>query len=586
MNIFILNLLYFLCIIIWMRNFEVSILIIENLVSLYLELIIIFTILVSLSFIKKKFIKNLLIGIFIFIYGSIFVAQVINIQMIGDYINLVTLNNANQIDVILNTELILKTILLFFSFTVISIYVIKNNTYINKKRVIIFISFVMLFVINIYINNQNKFMPIKEFTNLIFTSINHKNENITSLNVKDLKIAKEFNIYINPINKTFQKENLYKQELPFLKTNNTEPNIIIFFIESLSARLLGPYKEDMKEVTPNINDFANYSTVVNGYYNHSTPTAPGLYGQNCSIYPLLTYNEMDKTPNILKLSKIKCMASYAKEDGYNTIYFSHSRGHYTHLDQNFKIWGYDKVVMWRDFTKKFLNTDNLILGEAGPSDHQMMEGLVNFLKNNKSEKKFFLGLSTIESHIGRKTNEVDGIKYKNGANETLNLIHNLDDAFYDFWTYFKKSRYFNNTIVILTGDHTLYPNKDFKQIAGDDWIASVYDNLSLIIYDPVHKLPKEYNANSTSIDLAPTIMHLLNINKKRINSFLGNSIFDKKEYNNSFGISGYQDFNIYINIDGNISNKKPIEIKDENVKSIYNSLSHILKYSKYLRMKD
>ena len=122
-----------------------------------------------------------------------------------------------------------------------------------------------------------------------------------------------------------------------------------------------------------------------------------------------------------------------------------------------------------------------------------------------------------------------------------------------------------------------------KKVAGDDWTPSVYDELSLIIYDPIHKLPKEYQVNATSVDLAPTVLHLLGIKKENKNSFMGTSLFDKRENNVSFGVSAYADFNYFYNLEGKVVNSKIEYIKDKNDKKIFNSLINIMKYSKYLR---
>jgi phosphoglycerol transferase MdoB-like AlkP superfamily enzyme len=570
---------------------------IKNYIDIYVpllqELILSTIVLCILSTIKQKYLKNISILIFIIAYGSIFIIEALSVEITGDVVNLVSLNNAGQALILLNFPLLMKIFIfsLIFIFIIYLIYKIKEIS--TKNILISMLVLVLSYMIlqqyknSNYISNQQNaiFSPVKQFIELLELNSKDKSTEINMLSSKDIQIAENYNIIIDLDKKNpFEKNTIYNYNIPFVKKQNIKPNVIIFFIESLSSRLIGAYNHKFNMLTPNINNFANKAMVVKGYYNHATPTAPGLYGQNCSLYPLLTFNDMDANPNILKSLKLKCMASYMSDNSYKTFYFSHTRGHYTHFDQNFKLWGYDSVVLWRDFVKKFLHTNELVLGEAGPSDHQMLKGVTEFLKNHKDKKKpFFVGVSTIESHVGRVTNPIDGIKYKDGDSETLNLIHNFDDAFKTFWNYFKKSKFFNNTIVILTGDHALYPNRDYKKVAGKDWIPSVYDDLSLIIYDPTHKLPKTYQVNATSLDLAPTVLELAGINKNAKNSFMGTSIFDKKKYNNSFGISAYSDFNFFINTNGKIKNIKPKNIKNKNIKQIYTSLHKVLEYSKYIR---
>ncbi len=562
-------------------------------IGLLQELLII-TILINIIFIINiKVLRNILIFTLLAIYATVFVLQEFSLNISGDIINLVSLNNAGQALLLLNFNIILKAITFLIIFIVILWLVLHIKPSSKIKSLTNIILLVVIYVLGLqykhhYCKCRQSFLPIKQFYEVVKLYKKSSERILThELTTKDLSVAEHYNIHIDiNADKPFEKEEIYHSNLEHLNANKQKPNIIIFFIESLSSRLLGAYKKEMTEVTPNINDFAKKSTVVKGYYNHATPTAPGLYGQNCSLYPLLTFSDMDATPNILSSIKLKCMADYAVENDYNSTYFSHSRGYHTHFDEDFVHWGYDNTCFWRDFSKKFLHTDHVILGENGPSDHQMILGLTNFLKNAKSTKPIFLSVSTIETHVGLQTNPEDGIRYKNGDSETLNLVHNYDDAFGIFWKYFKSSKYAKNTIVILTGDHALYPNTDYKKVAGQEWIASVYDELSLIIYDPIHILPKQLNVNATSVDLAPTVLQLLDIDPHQKNSFMGISIFDKKEHNSSFAISAYSDFNFYLNDNGVVTNKKIMDVQDKNIQSEYESLLHVLEYASYLRFKN
>lgn len=60
----------------------------------------------------------------------------------------------------------------------------------------------------------------------------------TQLSESDLKIAASYGIQINPQpNYPFVKDFIYKEKLPFSKKKNLKkPNVIVLFIESLSAR--------------------------------------------------------------------------------------------------------------------------------------------------------------------------------------------------------------------------------------------------------------------------------------------------------------------------------------------------------------
>ncbi len=568
-----------------------------NQIGLTQEILVLFMAICTILFIKNKRVKLISSTLILATFFLIFSIQILSLKITGDLVNIATVANAGQFMLLLNSSMVINILILASLFFVI--YKIAK-TLLSTKYLEVFI--ILLITIALYaklINYKHSLgkidtlMPIKGFYETINDFLKLQQTKVSKLSKDELNIAKEYNIKIDPTKKRpFQKEYIYKTSLSIKDNSGTKkPNIILFFVESLSARLLAPYNSKMDSVTPNIKDFAKNAMVVKGYYNHATPTAPALYGQNCSLYPLLRYDDFNKEANPLKHLKLNCLAHYFTKAKYNTIYLSHSKGIYSHIKENLHLWGYRDIYLWKDLLKKYIPKDKeIILGETGLSDHQMTRALVNYLKEYNSTKPFLLGISTIESHVGFEPNSIDGIKYKDGSSNTLNMIHNLDDAFKIFWNYFKTSKYAKNTIVILTGDHALYPNIDYQKVAGKNWIPSVYDELALIIYDPIHKLPKTFNTNSSSIDLAPTVINLANLPKKDKNSFLGTSLFDIKEYNNSFGISAYPDFKFYLNKNGKVVNKKIKELtdsyEDKELKKEYYSLKKMMQYIYYLQSVD
>jgi len=96
----------------------------------------------------------------------------------------------------------------------------------------------------------------------------------------------------------------------------------------------------------------------------------------------------------------------------------------------------------------------------------------------------------------------------------------------------------------------------------------------MIIHDPTASLPPTFDANNaTSIDLAPSLAHVLGLPNGR-NPFLGSSIFEPrtKEYKN-LGIASYGE-SIYI-VDGE-------KINDENNSDAHlQQLDLIGRYIKY-----
>ena len=116
---------------------------------------------------------------------------------------------------------------------------------------------------------------------------------------------------------------------------------------------------------------------------------------------------------------------------------------------------------------------------------------------------------------------------------------NVDDIFGEFVRNYKKSKYRNNTIIILTADHAMYPGSQYKNLFDDIFEPKYYDKVPLVIYDPTHILPKELDLISSQVDILPSILHLLDINIP--NPFEGLSLFDEEGRKKHPNIMGSQD---------------------------------------------
>lgn len=323
------------------------------------------------------------------------------------------------------------------------------------------------------------------------------------------------------------KDWIYKAPLPFDKISRkqSKPNVIVFFMESLSASLVGSYNSRMN--TPNIDRFAGEACVIDGYYNHTFPTISGIRGQLCSFYPVLGENEHAEKEGIAL--KLFCLPHVLNRHNYSTSFFFYSPAMYTpfsntlNMKKLIEACGFDKVYIAEDIQKQLTGKDSLegYNFKNSVNDLGMMVNLVKYLQSYKnSDKPFFIALSTMGTHPSIDDNDA-----KIGAS-----FQKLDDAFGVFWEYFRKSPYYDNTIVVVTADHTIPPTVQYKKFIGAaNHDTSFYDEIALIIFDRRYDFPRRLRVKSNSIDLVPSILHLMDINNET-NSFQGLSVFtDRKE---------------------------------------------------------
>ena len=331
----------------------------------------------------------------------------------------------------------------------------------------------------------------------------------------------------------FQKERLYYPGRNALPVTVGRKNVIVIFAEGVSARLVGAYNGNVYPgLTPNIDGLASLSMRVDDYYNHTAATFRGLVGQLSSGLSLegsdgeKGWLSADGSEDLQKIKR-QTVPRILREHGYESFFFSPERK-VNPFNRMLDSLGFDQVL-----TEEMIG-DGLLHGQYDErastlalNDGSLFRGLVEFLKTRRAgvtDRKFFIGLYNIGTHAFIGVNDTDK-RYGDGSNSELNKIHALDAAVGEFLTYFLSSDFAKNTILVFTTDHTTYwGEEDYRKLFESPLKPYFVDRVPLLVFDPAAGLPQRLNAGGrTSLDLAPTLFHLLGISHGR-NSFLGNSL--------------------------------------------------------------
>lgn len=344
------------------------------------------------------------------------------------------------------------------------------------------------------------------------------------------------------------KDKIFSEQKNLLSPqfNEIKPNIIIIFLESFSSRLTSVYNTDFPGLTPGFEKMAaDPGTIIfKNYFNASTPTINGILSQLCSFLPPTGYTEIEVEKNLQRL-RLLCLPTVLKEfGGYK------SATYITAVDKEFENKDAIFLSMDTDHVYGQQELKNMISGEPlswGYSDHQLFPTMWNLVKA-ETQEPFLMMLSTVDTHPPFDLAK-DMVPYQDGKNNVLNSYRTADDAFGAWWQEFTKSKFYNNTIVIAVADHGVFPGAEIKKLFPNDAKnLSFYDENMFMMYVPnrtqaKNALPKEVGAYASSIDVAPTVLQLLNINVA--NSFEGRSIFDDKTHYPN--VLGMHEYGLYIN---------------------------------------
>lgn len=472
--------------------------------------------------------------------AAVYCSQSISIVMANGFLPVTAFENIEHSNLVKGTRKYAVALVVLLSWIImvgVNIWaVLKKQWVVTRNRV-----YFLVCVMGISIFLQNTFFilpnfrinelaigratPVVDFVLKVF-DFTIGNKAITALPVSE-RVLREMGLYYNAASDyPFYQEDIPYGILPFTSAQDTlkgPPNVIILFLEGVSARLVEPYSHRFPSITPALKELSEKSSVVHNYYSHTAATFKGIYGQLTSSYPLRPGGEHALIGNNCYHRSV---AGILKKRGYETSFFTPhpERNSLTTVLHQLEI---DTVYSAEKTNTILLNSTADLIDGTDLRDRDIFRGLTSLLRAKEKlqhPSPFFIGLYNIETHVSFDTAD-DDLKYGNGNNRVLNTIHNLDAHLGLFFEYFQSSPWVKNTILIITADHAHFPEPPMIEIAGEDYQRYFVGKIPLLIHAPFLGLPKEIDAEGrTSLDFAPTLMNILGIHGEA-NSFLGRSLF-------------------------------------------------------------
>lgn len=283
-------------------------------------------------------------------------------------------------------------------------------------------------------------------------------------------------------------------------------NLVILQIESLENIVIRQTIGD-KEITPNLNRLILSGLYFNNYYAQIGPgnTADAEFTTLNSLYPL--YNEVAFVE--YANNKFFSLPNLLKESGYSTYVLHGDVPTFWNRSNIYPRLGYDNVVSKEDFLvveKKFstLSDDDFF--------SQSTEKMKTF------EQPFMATLMTLSSHTPFDIpKEFQLLKFSDDSlfndmqKNYLQSIHYVDAAIGKFIAELKKNDLYNNSLIVIYGDH-----ESFSNISSAFPVATTENGLKgsrvpLIILAPGTGLRGTRTVPGSHLDLYPTIATLLGV---------------------------------------------------------------------------
>ena len=303
-------------------------------------------------------------------------------------------------------------------------------------------------------------------------------------------------------------------------------NVVLVTIESLSAKYLGSFG-DSRGLTPNLDRLRRDSLFFGNLYATGTRTDRGLEAITLSVPP---------TPGrsiVKRIGRESGFASLGRQfagQGYDSVFLYGGRGYFDNMNAFFSGNGY-RILDQSSVARSDIHFENA----WGMADEDLYaQALKAADADHAAGKPFFLQLMTTSNH--RPYTYPEGRIDIPSGDGREGAVKYTDWAIGDFLAKARQKPWFDDTVFVFIADHC-------AGSAGREDLPVAKYHIPLFVYSPRHVAPREYEGLASQIDLAPTLLGLLNFDYT--STFFGRDLLADSKRPGRALIGNYQHLGLF-----------------------------------------
>ncbi len=326
-------------------------------------------------------------------------------------------------------------------------------------------------------------------------------------------------------------------------TAQQRPNVVLAVVESLDSLFVHGLSGRYRGVMPELSKLAAAHTRVDAFYNTATPTISALTALLCSVNPPTHPRDMAEGKRGEVLTAHTCLSDLLHHAGYRTVFVMGSPSSMTRTGDFLKHHGFDEVHDRADFEARY---PGRALGHWGAYDDAMVDYVqeqivrLEALKT-RDGRPYLLLFMTIDTHEpgmakdscalphdaqGRPT--VDDVPDDAAAERLLAAYHCTDRELGRLFRFLGEPTRAADTLWLLTGDHVAFRTATSRPLLAGRREGWSFARMPLLLHDPRRALPKRVPVLGGTLDIAPTVLHLLGT-RVGLHSLTGRSLFGRRK---------------------------------------------------------
>lgn len=292
------------------------------------------------------------------------------------------------------------------------------------------------------------------------------------------------------INNYYQGIHYPTQTDPF-----TKRNVVVIIVESLSKRHVGLFGG--KAQTPFLDSLFKQSMLfTNGYAN----AKESIQGIPAILSSIPSWQDESYIFSLYAANKSNSLASLLKEQGYATSFFHGGFNGTMGFDGYTAMAGFNQYYGRNEY-----NNEQDYDGHWGIWDQPFLQFMAKEL--DKQPQPFLSAVFTLNTHHPFKVPTQLAHKFNKHKEPFLNCVEYADYALQNFFETIKKSSWYNNTLFVITADHTAPALSGERINSAEDY------QIPIAFFAPYKNLKAEIDAVISQIDIMPMVLDELHYPK-------------------------------------------------------------------------
>ncbi|HEX2730583.1 MAG TPA: sulfatase-like hydrolase/transferase [Polyangiaceae bacterium] len=301
------------------------------------------------------------------------------------------------------------------------------------------------------------------------------------------------------------------------------PAVFLVMMESFNARYVGATNAQGQPVMPVFQSLIPKGAYFDWFYGNSIQTSKGHASMLLSIVP-------STRGKILVDYGTNCFHSIAeilREQGYGTLFYqAYANTGYEHGDAFYSRNGFERVLSAADSHGAAAADEAWGWGLRDEVFYRELFLEMDRTHERDANRSMFVAVAPVSNHAPfdkvpphlRQMYPDPQDRHEHYANS----IHLSDSALTVFFDELAKRPYLQDSLVILTGDHS-FPTGEHGYTSNVSSFYEEFFRVPLLVLWPGHVAPARSGIPHSQLDIAPTLLDLLQIGGIQ-DHFLGHSL--------------------------------------------------------------